>query len=852
MSFARQFFTACLFGAFFSGSAGAAMQAGVATLDITPKEPVWLAGFAARTKPSQGVRQKIWAKALALRDEKGVTAVLITTDLLGFTGDLAASVAKQVESRYQVPRKLLMLNASHTHSAPVIGSALAPAYPLTDADRAVIARYTVWLDAQLVDLVGRSLAGLQPAQLTFGQGLAGLAVNRRRIGNPEYPNVTDPDLPVLIVRGANGALWALVFGYACHNTTLDDLLVSGDWAGYAQSSLEAKYAGAVAMFVQDCGADANPLPRHTETLAKWHGEVIAAAVSEVVDGKPRKLEGALRAAFREVDLPLEPAAGRDEWMRRSGTGSGMDRRYARMMLTQLDRDGKLPSSHVWQAQAWKIGDLTLLALGGEVVADYALRFKRQYGFRNLWVAGYSNEVFAYIPSKRVWQEGGYEGGGSMVPYGLPARFDSSVEDRVAAVVEDLMQDVSEQKRLIVMDPGHFHATLLQKEMYPQLDRRVNVYAPLGPELLDYLNRISLFNTRAANPTKWDLDVHATDRPMEEMLQAKAAGSVVVFSGRNRGKVDRMLACLNAGLHVLADKPWIITSNEMPKLEQALDLAARKGLAAYDIMTERYEVAAQVQRALVGMPEVFGTPVRVDARSVHHIMKNVAGVPLRRPVWFFDVDDYGEGLADVGTHPVDLIQWTLFPDQLLDYRKDVRMVSGRHDAVPISKAQFEKVTGAPEFPAAVASRVTNGVLDYFCNNYIEYSLRGVPVKLDVLWKWEATPGTGDIWEAAFVGTRARVELRGGDIYVVGADPAALAGAAATLQARWPGISLMREGLATHLLIPDKFKVGHEEHFAQVARHFFDYVKDPKSTPAWERAYMLAKYYVTTMGVEMARK
>lgn len=423
----------------------AALQAGVATLDITPRESIWLAGFAARTKPSQGVRQKIFAKALALRSENGATAVLVTADLLGFTQDLVSSVAGSVENRFQIPRRLLLFNASHTHSAPVIGASLAPAYPLADADRVVITRYTNWLAGELVELVGRAVHDLQSAQLTFGQGLAGLAVNRRRSGNPEYPNVTDPDLPVLIVRAEGGALRAIVFGYACHNTTLDDLLVSGDWAGYAQSAVEAKYAGAVALFVQNCGADANPLPRHTEQLAMAYGGIIAAAVGEVVDGKPRKIDGPIVAAIREIDLPLEPAPSRQEWEKRTTTGSDMDRRYARAMLQQLDRDGHLPSSHRWQAQAWKIGtDFTLLALGGEVVADYALRFKRQYGFRNLWVAGYSNDVFAYIPSRRVWEEGGYEGGGAMVPYGLPARFQSNVEDLVAGAVNELMKTVSAQ------------------------------------------------------------------------------------------------------------------------------------------------------------------------------------------------------------------------------------------------------------------------------------------------------------------------------------------------------------------------------------------------------------------------
>jgi hypothetical protein len=421
----------------------AAIQAGVAAQDITPAESIWLAGYAARTQPSQGVRQPIFAKALALRDASGATAVLVTADLLGFTKSLSDAVAARVEMRFHIPRRLLLFNASHTHSAPVIGDALAPAYPLTDPDRAVILRYTRRLEDQLVDLIGRAIADVQPARLSFAQGLAGLAVNRRRTGHPEYPSVTDPDLPVLIVRSESGALRAIVFGYACHNTTLDDLLVSGDWAGYAQSELQSRYAGATALFVENCGADANPLPRRTEALAIAHGRLIAAAVAEVVEGKPRDIEGPISAAFREIDLPLEAAPSRAEWEKRAVSGAEMNRRHARLMLQQLDRDGRLAVSHSWPVQVWKIGDgLTLVALGGEVVADYAIRFKRQYGFANLWVAGYSNNVFAYIPSRRVWEEGGYEGGDSMIAYGLPARFQSGVEERVAAAVDEAMKSVS--------------------------------------------------------------------------------------------------------------------------------------------------------------------------------------------------------------------------------------------------------------------------------------------------------------------------------------------------------------------------------------------------------------------------
>ena len=426
-------------------------------------------------------------------------------------------------------------------------------------------------------------------------------------------------------------------------------------------------------------------------------------------------------------------------------------------------------------------------------------------------------------------------------------------------------------RLIVLEPGHFHAALLQKEMYAQLAPNVSVYAPLGPELLDYLNRVSSFNHRAAEPTAWQLDVHTSADPLTAMLRDKP-GNIVVFSGRNRSKIDRMLASIDAGLHVLADKPWIVDSSDLGKLELALDSAAEKRLAAYDIMTERHEVSAQLQRALVNLPAVFGTRVPGDsanpgvyAYSVHHIMKTVAGLPLRRPTWFFDVDDYGEGLADVGTHPVDLIQWTLFPEQMLDYRKDIRMISGRHDAVAITKEQFAMVTGAADFPASLHPKIRDGVLSYFCNNYVEYALKGVHVKLDVLWKWEAAPGTGDVYEAAFQGTKSSIQLRQNaagnfipELYVVpvaGSTQnvfAALNAALPELQKQWPGISLAFTAAQAQIAIPAALRVGHEDHFGQVARDFFEYVGDAATMPAWERGYMLAKYYVSTKGVEMARR
>uniref|UniRef100_Q024I0 Putative oxidoreductase n=1 Tax=Solibacter usitatus (strain Ellin6076) TaxID=234267 RepID=Q024I0_SOLUE len=406
-------------------------------------------------------------------------------------------------------------------------------------------------------------------------------------------------------------------------------------------------------------------------------------------------------------------------------------------------------------------------------------------------------------------------------------------------------------KLIIFDPGHFHATLLQKDMYPWLDKRVTVYAPLGTDLTDYLNRISHFNARPDSPTSWELDVHTSADPLAALLRERP-GSIVVFTGRNRAKIDRILAALKAGHHVLADKPWIITAADLPKLEQALTLAKQKNLAAYDIMTERYEVTSELQRELVSDPAIFGAPVSVRARSVHHIMKIVAGVPLRRPAWFFDIAEYGEGLADVGTHVVDLVQWTLFPDQPVDYHKDIAI--GHRDRAPLkmSKEQFTRVTGEPDFTPSLAAYVHSGVLDYYCNNTVAYTLRGIPVELEILWKWEAPEG-GDVYEASFVGANSKVEIRQGreenflpELYIVPTGngvPAAVEKRVAALQSRWPGLAVTRPGEDLKLVIPAKFRVGHEAHFAQVANHFFNYVTDPKSMPSWETPYMLSKYFVS---------
>jgi predicted dehydrogenase len=277
-----------------------------------------------------------------------------------------------------------------------------------------------------------------------------------------------------------------------------------------------------------------------------------------------------------------------------------------------------------------------------------------------------------------------------------------------------------ETRLITYDPGHFHAALVQREMYPGVSPRVHIYAPLTADLVAHLNRIVAFNQRPSQPTAWQVEVHAAPDPLQRLL-AERPGNVVVFSGRNRGKIDAIQAAVAAGLNVLADKPWVLVPEDLPKLEAVLKRADEQGLIAYDIMTERFEITSMLQRELVNEPAVFGKPVSgspdepgVAMRSVHYLMKLVAGVPNRRPAWFFDVQQQGEGLTDVGTHLVDLVPWVLFPDQAIDHRRDLEMLAARRWPTTLSRADLQKVTGEADFPAFLAGAIRDGQLDYFCN------------------------------------------------------------------------------------------------------------------------------------------
>lgn len=426
-------------------------------------------------------------------------------------------------------------------------------------------------------------------------------------------------------------------------------------------------------------------------------------------------------------------------------------------------------------------------------------------------------------------------------------------------------------RVVVIDPGHYHAALILKDQLPGVSPQVAVYAPLGGELLDFLNRVSLFNTRAENPARWELDVHTGKAFIERALQERR-GNVAVFAGKNRQKIGRIARFIEAGFHVLADKPWIIASQDLPRLEQALNEAARRGLIGYDVMTERYEITSILQKELVNTPEVFGELVQgslqepaIFARSIHHLKKTVSGIPLRRPSWFLNIEESGEGIADVGTHVVDLVQWTAFPDVSVDYSKDVELLRARRWTTPLSRRQYQEITGEADFPEHLSKWVRDGRFDYYCNTAVNYTVRGAHVSLEILWNYEAPPGAGDSYDAVFRGTRAVIEIRQGkaqnyrpELYVRPSRPelreevfAALRGKVDKLRERWPGLDVIVRGGEAQLVIPDNYREGHEAHFARVASAFLGYVRNPRSLPAWEQSNMLVKYYICTRSVELAR-
>ncbi len=424
-------------------------------------------------------------------------------------------------------------------------------------------------------------------------------------------------------------------------------------------------------------------------------------------------------------------------------------------------------------------------------------------------------------------------------------------------------------RLMILDPGHFHAALVLKKDYKQVDSTVWVYAPDGPEIEDYMNTVRTFNTRPEEPTNWDFRVYKGPDFLEKMTGEKP-GNVMVTAGKNNRKTEYIKAAIDAGINVLADKPMAIDRDGFELLKDVFDAAREKGLLLYDIMTERYEITTVLQKELSMFPGVFGnlqegTPEdpAVTKESVHHFFKYVAGKKIKRPPWFFDVDQQGEGIVDVTTHLVDLIQWECFPGEIIDHTNEVEVLSARRWPTELGLSQFRTVTRLDDIPGYLEKDLVDTVLHVYSNGEINYRIRDVHARVSVIWNYRAPEGGGDTHFSVMKGTRSSLVIRQGKeqdykpaLYVEPADGTdnqqtrkSLDEAIAKLRDQYPGISFTDADSGWQIVVPERYRIGHEAHFGQVMEKYLQYLVDGK-LPEWEVPNMITKYYITTKALEMA--
>ncbi|MEE2705928.1 MAG: neutral/alkaline non-lysosomal ceramidase N-terminal domain-containing protein [Planctomycetota bacterium] len=424
-------------------------RAGAAAAAITPQQPMWMAGYAGRNRPADGKLTDLWVKALVLTDGRGRRAVLITADLIGIDRTLSQSICKKLKVAFGIEREQIAICTSHTHTGPVVAHNLRPMhYELLDeVQQKLVEQYAKWLEGKVINVVGAALTNLHAANISWGSGRATFAVNRRNNSEADVPTLraagnlrgpSDHDVPVLAVRDPKGRLKAVVFGYACHATVLSFFQWSGDYPGFAQMELEKTHPDCVAMFWAGCGGDQNPLPRRKVELAQAYGKQLAVAVDRVLATTMTPVRGEVVTGYTEINLPLGTLPSRESLAKDTQSTNRFVASRAKRLLAQFDKNGSLSATYPYPIGVWRIGgDVQFVMLGGEVVVDYAVRLKRELTGRRSWVAGYANDVMAYIPSRRVLREGGYEGLGAMVYYGLPTAWSPDVEEMIVEEVRKL-------------------------------------------------------------------------------------------------------------------------------------------------------------------------------------------------------------------------------------------------------------------------------------------------------------------------------------------------------------------------------------------------------------------------------
>lgn len=424
-------------------------------------------------------------------------------------------------------------------------------------------------------------------------------------------------------------------------------------------------------------------------------------------------------------------------------------------------------------------------------------------------------------------------------------------------------------KLMVVDPGHFHADLLLKQQNTSINRDVFVYGPKSIGLTQLLERIHSFNTRAENPTNWNPVVYDKEDFLQKMLK-NPAGNVVVLAGNNRMKTDYMYKSVASGIHVLADKPLAINTDDFELLQKTVQKAEKEKVMIYDMMTERFAILNVLQRTIMSDTLLFGVlcadspeDPAVRLESVHHFFKEVAGKPLIRPAWYYDVNQQGEGLVDVTTHLIDIVHWKCYPDVVIDYKKDIQVLGATHWPTEISLDQFAKSTQVNEFPEYLLKDVRDNKLQVYANGDILYKVKDTHVALDVKWNFEAPAGSGDTHTSVIKGSRAIVEVVQDESTgfvpelflspVKGVEAAdfmkALDAFKNTLQQSYPKVSFQMQNNKVRVFVPEEYKEGHEAHFARVANTFFQYLFQGEM-PEWEIPNLLAKYYITTTALKIA--
>lgn len=423
--------------------------------------------------------------------------------------------------------------------------------------------------------------------------------------------------------------------------------------------------------------------------------------------------------------------------------------------------------------------------------------------------------------------------------------------------------------LVILDPGHFHAALVQKSTYTDVDSNVYVYAPKGPDVQLYLDKINAYNSAAQKPTNWNEHLYLADDFLEKMLSEKK-GSIVVIAGNNNNKTAYIKKSIDAGLNVLADKPMVIDAEHFEQLQAAFASATTRKVLLYDIMTERFEITNLLQKEFAQIPEIFGVLEKgtsenpaIQMESVHYFYKFVSGNILTRPSWFMDVSQQGEAIADVATHLVDLVQWGYFPGKTIDYRKDIQINSARRWSTDMTLSQFAAITKQTAFPAYLQENVHDSLLQVFANGEINYQLMGTHIKLIAKWDYKENEGSGDTHNTLVRGTKANLIIRQGaaqnykpTLYIEPADNNTvyeenLRQQLKKVQLSYPGVELKKADKGWEVIIPEKYKEGHEAHFARVTENFLGYLKNG-NMPSWEIPNMLAKYYTTTQALQWAKK